>query len=500
MKRIATLLCLTHLFTTSNTLATEKRLISWKVASVGNTIVTNYDVEKFIEETQISDSLKTSLFKKADGNYSKYLDLKRELTNKSFKKATGQLVYSLIMKQDHQRKHYSKRVAFKVTTSEFNDKVYENESKVLASLLDQGMGIVKARAIFGEYLIKNNYPHRDQQSPADVYMNWYNDQSSRIETELLLKEVKKYESYIALKDDKYYNDDYVELQDKYKSLKSEVTEKVHGKKFSHKSLMTLLNKNSDWRIVISDIDNSQVDTASVKDYKKSIELKDRAQTILSNIHGNNWDRTTGYYQKSNELLTKNYSLSQIKDLAKKYTEAYIQNKSNYSSYMSGLIAKLAATTLESSSKEEMKDIAVRINSDLKSAMTEVSNSIEGSNSSNTLEKEVESILKDKINYSSLSDIEQAIANLSIFSIKFQIKKQSFEEVIPVRVSFEKYTSSKAFNGLRDLQKYKWMKKQFKEYVQKELIYSVEYMTIRTGQHEYLTPDEKVELILGSDFR
>ncbi len=499
MKRIATLLCLAHLFTTPNTIASEKRLISWKVANVGNQVITNYDVEKFIEETQISDSLKTSLFKKAEGNYSKYLDLKRELTDKSFKKATGQLMYSLIMKQDHQRKHYSKRVAFTVTTSEFNDKIYDNESKVLGSLLDQGMGIVKARKIFGEYLIESNYPHMDNQSPTDVYMSWYNSQSDRIETELLLKEVKKYESYIALRDEKYYSDDYMELQDTYKSLKNEVIEQVQGNKITHKSLLALINKNQDWKIILKDVDNSQIDTTPVKDYSTNIEVSKRAQEILSNIEKKSWNKTVSYHLKANELIKNSYTVEQLKDMAKEYTEVYIQNKANYSSYMGGLIAKLAATTLESSSAEEMNKVAEVINTELKESMSNISDKLEVTKSNNTLEKEVENILKDSIKYSNLSELEQALANLSIFSIKFQIKKQSFENVLPVRVSFEEYTSLKAFEGLRNLKKYQWMKEEFKDYVKSELMYSIKYMTIRTGEHEYLTPDEKVELILGSEF-
>ena len=44
-----------------------------------------------------------------------------------------------------------------------------------------------------------------------------------------------------------------------------------------------------------------------------------------------------------------------------------------------------------------------------------------------------------------------------------------------------------------------MKKEFKTYIQREMIWSLEYMTIRTGGNEYLTPDEKTGLVFGKDF-
>lgn len=499
MKRIATILCLAQLLTMSTSIASEKRIIAWKVANVGNNIITNIDVENYIEHTQITDSLKTILFKKAEKNYSKYLDLKRELTQKSFKKATGQLVYAQIMKADHQRKHGRKRVAFRTTEKSFYNAIEENESRVLKSLLDQRMGIVKARKEFGQFLINQGYPHIASESSTDVYMRWYNDQKDRIKTEFLLKEVKNYEAYLALRNEKYFMLNYSDLQDKYESLKEEVKENINNKKISHKSLLGLVNANPDWTIVIKELSNTQIETASVDSYKDDLHLQARADEILFDITQKEWNKTVGYHSKISELIEKKYTIAELNSMAKNYTEAYIADKSKYSSYMMGLIAKLAARTLESSSIEEVNSLARELNIKLRKELASLKRNITKSSSKSTLDRVLEKDLLAAVNYEELSELEKSLVELSIFSIKFQVKKHSFENTMPVRVDFQEYTSLKTQDGLRNHFKREWMKKEFKTYIQREMIWSLEYMTIRTGGNEYLTPDEKTGLVFGKDF-
>lgn len=500
MKRIATLLCLTHLLASPIAHGAQKRLIAWKVASVGNSFITNYDVEQFIEQTQVSDSLKTALFKKAEGDFSKYQELKREITKKNFKKSAGTLIYAKIMQQDHQINHGRNRVAFKVSEDTFYDAVQENETKVLRTLLDEGIGIVKSRERFGQFLINQNYPHMAQESATDVYWRWYEDQKGRIKTELLLKEVKNYEAYIALRNQKYYHADFMGLQDRYDSIKNDIQEKINNKKISHKSLMSLLNANKDWNIVLKKISNSQVDSALLKEYKTDLSLQKRANDILSTISNSDWTKITSYHDKIDSLIEKGYSINDLNSMAKSYTEAYIADKSKFSSYMMGLIAKLAVVTKESSTQEEIKSLAKEINTELKAHLIDFNSNLSSLNIDKTLDKALEIELLKGIQYEKLSEVEKAIADLSIFSIKFQVKKHSFENTLPVRVEFSKYTDPKTFSALSDLLKYEWMQSEFKEYAKSKLIYKTEYMTIRTGEHEYLTPEEKRELIFGEEYR
>ncbi|PIK15632.1 hypothetical protein [Halobacteriovorax sp. JY17] len=500
MKRIATILCLTQLLTLSSVLGSERRLVAWKVANVGRHIITNGDVEDFIEQTQITDSIKTLLFKKAEKNFSKYQQLKREITQKNFKKATGQLIYAHIMQQDHRKNHGSKRVAFRTTETTYFEAVQKNETTILRSLLDQRMGIVKARDEFGKFLIKQDYPHQENETSTEVYWRWYEDQKARIKTELFLKEVKNYEGYIALRNQKYYHINYMELQDKYDSLKEEVESSLNNKKISHKSLLSMINSNDDWKIVIKELSNTQIETTPLKNYKDDLEVQNRADEILSTITEKNWDKITSYHSKISELIEKKYSVAQLDEFARKNTEIYIQDKSKYSNYMTALIAKLAARTREGSSIEEVSSLASDLNSNLREHLIGFKKSIINSESENALEKAVESKLLEEINYQGLSDLEKALAELSIFSIKFQIKKHSFESTMPVRISYNKYTDFKTNDALRNLLKYNWMKDQFKSYVEKEMIWSTEYMTIRTGENEYLTPEDKRSLIFGSDFQ
>ncbi|ATH07840.1 hypothetical protein BIY24_07720 [Halobacteriovorax marinus] len=501
MKRIATLICLTGILASPFTSAREKELIAWKVTSVGNEVITNYDVDQFIEHTQISDSLKTILFKRANKNYSEYQKLKSEIAKKNFNKSAGQLIYAHIMQKDHQRKHGSKRVAFKVTEDTFYKAIQDNETKVLRHLLDTGIGIVKSREQFGEFLISQAYPHQSGESATEVYWRWYEDQKSRIKTELFLKEVKNYEAYIALRNQKYYHTDYLALNDRYKDLRAQVAKNIENKKLTHQALYTLLNQNSDWKIVVKEISNTQIDSSPVGNIKKDFPLQNRADEILHNITEKNWQRATSYHKKSEEILKKNLTTEQLNDLAKKYTEIYIKDKSNFASYMSALIAKLAAKTKESSLEKSISEMAKEINDSLREETIKFKNQIiASSDSKEVLSEALETHLMSALDYEKLNEVEKALVELSVFSIKFQIRKQAFESTLPVRVEFAEYTDFKTNDALRNLLKHEWMQKEFKSYVQDELLYNTEYMTIRMGKHEYLTPEEKVELIFGKDFR
>jgi transcriptional regulator with AAA-type ATPase domain len=168
--------------------------------------------------------------------------------------------------------------------------------------------------------------------------------------------------------------------------------------------------------------------------------------------------------------------------------------------MTGLITKLAAKTLESSNLLEVKSFARKLNNELKVGLMNFTQDLTNSKSNNTLEKELEKALLESINYDNLEEVEKAVAELSIFSIKFQIKKLSYENSIPLRVELTKYTDLETNNALVDLQKYQWMQEEFKSYVRNDLLYKLDYMEVITTQGAHLNDTQKRVLIFGPSFR
>lgn len=496
MKKVATLLCLTQLLCTSAALAGEKRLAAWIVANPGNSPVTNFDVSEFAELTQISDAMKIALFKQAQGNFSKYQELKEKVTGKYFKTSASQLIYAKMMKSDHKRKHGSKRVAFTATEREFFDAIQDNEDKILKDLLDTRIGIVKSREKYGDFLIKSGYPHKLSESSSDVYWRYYEDQKKRTKVEFLLREVKKYEAYIARKDERYYFPNITEVQDFYRDTKKDIEQNLNGKKFSHKQLLTKLKGEKEWNLIIDKVSNNQLDTTPVKDLNKEAVLVESANSNLSKITGSDWKRITGYHKKTSAFIAKYKTAKALEEKAKSYLETYITNKSNHTSYMLSLISKLSAKVVASGQAKELDEKALKLSSHLLSTLKDFSADLSENKSRRTLEKEMESALYASIDMDSLDEVEKALSELMIYSIKFQMKKLTVENRIPVRVTYKDYGTFDMHDKIKNYKKYQWMQGQYNKYINKEMRWQFDYVTIRLSEKETLRAERAAEFILG----
>jgi hypothetical protein len=496
MKKVATLLCLTQLLCMGTALAGEKYLSAWIVATPGNNPITNFDITEFAELTQISDAMKIALFKQAKGDFSKYQELKSKVANKYFKTSSSQLIYAKMMKEDHKRKHGSKRVAFNATEREFFDVIQDNEDKILKDLLESGIGIVKSRAKYGDFLIKNDYPHKSSESNSDVYWRHYEDQKARTKVEFLLREVKKYESYIARKDERYYFQRPGDVQDFYRDTKKDIESNLNGKKYSHKQLLTTLKSEREWNIVIDKVSNAQLDTTPVKDLKKEAILVESANTGLTKITGSDWKRVTSYHTKTRAFINKYKTASALEEKAKSYLETYILNKANHTSYMLSLISKLSAKVVETKSAKELDAKALKMSSHLLSTLKDFQADLGKNKSRFTLEKEIEKALYASIDMTSLDEVEKALSELIIYSIKFQMKKSIAENTIPVRVTYKKYGTFELHDKINNYKKFQWMQTQYNDYINKEMRWQFEYVIIRLSENETLRNEKAEEFILG----
>ncbi|OUR94057.1 hypothetical protein A9Q84_18260 [Halobacteriovorax marinus] len=494
MKKAATLLFLTQLLSSNIALASDP--IAWIVATPGNRAITNFDVTEFVELTQISDAMKIALFKQAEGDFNKYEELKAKVANKYFKKSASQLIYAKMMKRDHKTKHGSKRVAFNTTEREYYDKVQGNEDKLLKDLLDQRMGIVKARAQYGDFLINSGYPHKKSESSSDVYWRYYEEQKARIKTEFLLHEVKKYESYISRKDERYYYMGPAKTQDFYYDTKKEVQSKIEGKKLTHKQLLGQIAANKKWNIVIENVSNAQLDTTPVKDLNREAVLATNASAALETLIANDWKRVTSYHTKASAFISKYKTQVKLEEKAKSYLDTYIKDKSNHTSYMLSLISKLAAKIVKNGNAAQLNSKASKLSSHLHTTIKDLSAKLSESKSKLTIEKEIEKVLYKSIDHSSLGEVEKALSELMIFSIKFQMKKTIAQKRIPVRVTYNKFATFKTQDAIKKFAKYEWMQEQYSKYINNELRWRFDYVTIRLAGNETLRGQAAQDFILG----
>ena len=492
MKKIATLLLLTQALSTTHALAGESKLIAWTVANVGRSYISNYDVDQFTEQTQLTDAIKASLFKKSEGDYSKYEQAKRDFLSRYFKKSSSQLIYAKLMEQSHRMEHGSKRVAFKTSESDFYDRVQETEDRVLKDLIDTRIGIKKSRKKYGDFLISQNYPHKKSESPSDVYWRWYEAQKERVKTEFYLREVKNYEAYVSLKDERYYFQNPAAAQDFYEETKEDIEQNLEGKILNNKELYQLMSKNSKWSLITKSVNNKQIATASVSDIAKDEVLLKSARETLETIVRKQ-ESIKSYPSKALTLLKKYQDRELLTNKAKKHLDMFIEDKSNNTHYMMSKLFTLASLIEQETNVDQITtDIHMRLNS----AVIDLLSNLETQSSKLTLNKELDKQLLSSINYRNLDSIDKAVADLLIFTMKFEVKKSSFEKKTPVRVTLNEYTNFKTYDNIKKFLKHEWMKEEYQDFVNEKLRWKFDYLTIRLDGSTQLRGDEAMEFVLG----
>ncbi|WP_127716367.1 hypothetical protein [Halobacteriovorax sp. HLS] len=494
MKKIATILIVLLSFCSATAVASQKRLVAWTVASFGREAITNFDVEKYVEQTQISDAMKAALYKQAEGDFQKYSDLKSQVIQKYFKKGASQLIYAKLMERQHNANHSKKRVAFKTSEREFYDKVEQTEDKVLKELLDTRIGIVKARQKYGQFLISQNYPHKSSESASEVYWRWYEDQKSRIKTEFYLREVKNYEAYVSLKNERYYFESPVAVHDFYNEVKEDIEQNLATKKLDNAQLYKLMSNNKKWSILIKSVTNSQLSHSTVKELSQDKLLTNSAIEAIDFALSKE-DDIRSYSAKALQLKKKYQDLSILEKKSKDYLAKFIQNKNDHTSYMLSLLFKLASKISNNELNTNLHDTLLE---NLLTTTRAFKQDLLKSDSDSTLEKELETRLLSSIEYSSLDDLERAYAELLIFSIKFQVKKYTLTTVHPVRVHLNEYKDINLHRKVRSFLKYEWMQKEYRDFVKENLLWKIDYLTIRLDAETYLTGRDAQEFLLGKE--
>ena len=334
----------------------------WIAGKVGQNIISSYDVIKHIEYSILTERQKISLFKEANSNFDKYQRLikKRALDNDArlFNFALAQIMRTQILQNDAFRyireQNFTARnnrpnavtrfltsgnnsnetkakttFRFQTTVRQFNEAVSNNESRFLQKSLDQGLGIVRAREIFGQELKNQGFPHRFSESASEVYWRWYKSAEKRIKFELLENEIARWERYKATKRDQDLFLRPGSSFDFYRDLKSKIERELHGQKMNAEQLEQYLTQNSEVLLVLQDAQAIGPQTMSMKrlsqiatetnhhfynfeDLKNELvyDFKNRSQGLTNEV--------LRYEQTGKVLFQRHGSSKRLRELARKY--------------------------------------------------------------------------------------------------------------------------------------------------------------------------------------
>jgi hypothetical protein len=404
----------------------------WVAGSTSQEVITSYKVKKFAMALELSDDAMATLFKNSSNDYSQYQAKVSKWLKPRFNKILRTILYTEIIKENALRKFNNKKF-FTFTKQDYQRAIDKAEESLLAKLLKEGKGISKARAAYGQFLIDKSFPHLKSESASEVYLRWFKLTKARIKIEMLLKEVKKYESSMALtyaKDLSNSGTLGLAIWDYYDNTKK-IIPTINNKKMSHKSLVEFLDSNNSIKILAKDINYySLLNTDLITLKTKRNDITKIENNFLKTINSNE------FITKLNSYINKIESLRSLtkKELNSKKEEAIsLYIKTSQDKYL--MLTHLYNLSISNQNLE--------ISSLLKNAISSINKEFTTSAEKLTFIQLIEkSVHKVAIKDSPL----QAMIH---FMIKFEAKKISFLDKGLVEILLRDYNDSKTYNLIKN---------------------------------------------------
>ncbi|MBT5093485.1 MAG: hypothetical protein HOM21_04545, partial [Halobacteriovoraceae bacterium] len=330
----------------------ESRLIAWTAANVGGKIVTNYDVEKYIEDTLLNDRIKAVLFAKA-GNFNQYQIDKSNWLNKHFEMGLKKLVYAKIIQLEATRKKVNeKRVAFTTTEKEYYEAIRGIESRVLDPVMERDkQGIRPARIKYGEFLRSSNYPYKKEESLTDTYFRWYNAEQERLKEQFRERGVKQWQGYQGTKGHELYVRP-TDMFDFNKEVTTLVEEKLAGKNLSKTEVDKILGEDPRLKVIIENVHYLNFQSSSLFEfYTQDRENWESTKAeivnkLAENLTSEKISKILKYENLTQKFIKKYKTPEKLYEKSRKALEKFQAPDGDFNDFMLARIYSLAASGIE----------------------------------------------------------------------------------------------------------------------------------------------------------
>ena len=406
----------------------------WISSKVIDSIATNMDIYDFLETTRMTDSQKVSLFEKAERNYDKYIELRKELLSPMYESGLRQWTYFKMVEKDaiRDRKSSGKTPAFRITETAYFNATQKIETDACRKYLDQKLGIVKGRDLLGAELKKNGYPHKVAESNTDVYFNWFNAQKARLKESMRIKEIQKHEFYKATRGYEVYVRP-TDMWDFGKATETLVNQKLNNKRMDKASLLKIIQDNPDLRVTLESLDSLSIADMSLSEIAKinADEAHQLASKIEQTINSNKQTlvaNITRYTQIAQQFMTK-YSDEQLIEKAKEARENYLKSSGDYTDLVLSKIYDLAIKLKVTADQNEVQSFLSEIDKRISDAANEITQEeyYKG-------EKEQQYLVQDLIvrlfksqKSEAFNSLESSLEDLSSAVLKFEVMKMGLSE-------------------------------------------------------------------------
>lgn len=422
------------LFSITSILGADAKPFLWIMAKTPGKISTNFDIQKFIENIYLDDQKRIELFKEANSNFNQYEVLKSKWAEKYMESAVKQDTYFKIVEAEATRGNQKNWLAFKVTLSQYMDKVREVEDRAIKDLLATGKGIAYASVEFGKKLRAKGWPVKNGVSDRDLYYEWLELQKERIKEQFRISEVQKYESIMARKFNPELRVRPLDIFDTYTDAKNAVENKIDNKRMDSNDIAKILTEDKVAKLAITDIkylslnDMNSLELHKLDQNVFAEELEFLSKNLKSAWNQDKVNKILSYEKAAKSLANKYKDAELLKKKAREATIKYLENNGDLNQYLLSQLYVMAAIYIETNVQVDISEF-LRNSVQLKiSQATEAINDtnwvLSTENSSFLIEDRIQQlVLKTNTKpYSELTSYEKAAVDMASWSLKYEVKR------------------------------------------------------------------------------
>lgn len=400
----------------------------WITSKVIDSIATNMDIYDFLETTRMTDSQKVALFEKAEKNFDKYQELRKEALAPMYESGLRQWTYFKMVEKDAVRdRKTSKSPAFRITETAYFNAAQKIETDATKKYLDQRLGIVKARDLVGAELKQSGYPHKASESNTDVFFTWFNAQKARLKESMRVREIQKHEYFKGTRGFEVYVRP-TDMWDFGKSNEALVNEKLNNKRMDKATLLKIVQDNPQLRVTLDTLDSLSISDMSLADIQNI--NKDEAQALANKIDQSiDANKTTlvaniTKYTNIAKQFTEKYNDEQLKQKAKEARENYLKSSGDYTDLVLSKIYDLSLKIKESNESQKIVSFLSELEKRISDAASEMTSEDYFSG-----EKEEKYLAQDLIvkafksqKTEAFNSLDASLEDLSSAVLKFEVMK------------------------------------------------------------------------------
>ena len=461
----------------------QARPLVWMAVKLPSDMATNMDIEDFITVTRLDDQARIAMFQEAGKDFSKYQALKRRWAQKRFESGIRQWTYFKILEKDATKgSNPAEWKAFKVTEREFREETDKIEDRAVGELLKSGKGIRWAWDQFGANLKKKGWPHKKGISNTDLYFEWFNLQKQRLTEQLRIREVQRYESVMARKQNPDLYIRPVDIFDFGKDAERKIKDLLSEKSIGEQEANDIISKNPELRVLIKDlkfVSSSSMSLAELNQRSpelfKAFQLKIEDK-VLPRLNSERIAKIMSYERIAQKLAKKYPSAEKLKELSEKMRMDFVNGKVDFNGLMLSRLYNMAATLHEETvdttkTQKIIGPIVTSMVDTLKESLKDedylLDDTRKGVRIEDRVARDLHNLGTEKLNGNKDKYTHQLLG-VAVWSLKFEVKRVGLQEKPVVQVNlFEKGTYERQQRIERHLQMQEY-EKGLKSYRQRDL--------------------------------